>query len=502
MRRALCGSIILAIGLAGSTLPAAPTIQGLNRERLSGILDKVPGTTAAERKAVVEALLGETRGRLIEKGYLPTVEALVNQGLFEQAKPKTIARVVLSCISAIKRGATPALAVQVAEVGFARPMDDDQLLGAATELRNFSTTRIPETSYRDLVMHWLAANWGPNVMHAAMRTLQDGHRKGVDAEMLGLILYDKLMEAMRYPSAGQLNDLKAKQARKICRKELKAMAYAGRRTQELKRRTALFAAMKQAEASGVPPQIGQDVFLTAMRKGWSAHASQQAYRGLIKANRQGMILEPLADALTDALERGMTADEIMAIIDAEQRKAEKKQAKRLKAIAEASPPPPPPPPPPPEDGPEETAPSPPPPPPPPPKPKGLVLNRALMEDSIRSFIGTPYLWGGATRKGTDCSGFTQSVYREQGLFIPRNSRKQQTFGVPVPQEQAAYGDLVFFTKLGGKRITHVGIYAGNGRMVHAGCSKGVTAVKLNKRYYKARYHSMDNMIKAINRQHR
>lgn len=81
----------------------------------------------------------------------------------------------------------------------------------------------------------------------------------------------------------------------------------------------------------------------------------------------------------------------------------------------------------------------------------------------KKYIGTPYLWGGTTPKGFDCSGLIHYLYHQEGVNIPRNSREQfsrlQATSEPQP------GDLVFFRKKG--VINHVGLYLGGGRMLHA-----------------------------------
>jgi peptidoglycan DL-endopeptidase CwlO len=88
-----------------------------------------------------------------------------------------------------------------------------------------------------------------------------------------------------------------------------------------------------------------------------------------------------------------------------------------------------------------------------------------------AYLGVPYVWGGSTPQGFDCSGLTWYVYREIGISIPRNSRSQFTVGAYIPPDRMdllVAGDLVFFGSGGNAdRIHHVGIYVGGGDYLHA-----------------------------------
>ena len=94
--------------------------------------------------------------------------------------------------------------------------------------------------------------------------------------------------------------------------------------------------------------------------------------------------------------------------------------------------------------------------------------RSELVKTARQFLGIPYRWGGVTTDdGFDCSGLTMVCYRLNGLNLPRNSRTQFDFGRRVAKDALRPGDLVFFATKGGKRVTHVGLYVGDNRFIHA-----------------------------------
>jgi len=94
--------------------------------------------------------------------------------------------------------------------------------------------------------------------------------------------------------------------------------------------------------------------------------------------------------------------------------------------------------------------------------------RDQLVKTARGFIGVPYLWGGESAdEGFDCSGLTMTTYRLNGLNLPRNSRQQFAEGAPVTKTQLAKGDLVFFATKKKGIVSHVGMYIGDGRFIHA-----------------------------------
>lgn len=114
---------------------------------------------------------------------------------------------------------------------------------------------------------------------------------------------------------------------------------------------------------------------------------------------------------------------------------------------------------------------------------GTVTPSALIEYALK-FQGVPYKWGGTTTSGFDCSGYLQYVFTNFGISIPRVSADQQRVGTSISKSNLKPGDLVFFVaQPGNTRISHSGIYVGNGNFVSATTSKGVAVENLNTNPY-------------------
>lgn len=103
--------------------------------------------------------------------------------------------------------------------------------------------------------------------------------------------------------------------------------------------------------------------------------------------------------------------------------------------------------------------------------------------SAERLIGAPYRLGGESPEGVDCSGLVQFAYSRAGIRVPRTAAQQFEGGRPQPK--VLPGDLLFFRTDGTGAVSHVGIYAGKGQMIHASSSGGqVRKVSLNQRYWR------------------
>lgn len=106
-------------------------------------------------------------------------------------------------------------------------------------------------------------------------------------------------------------------------------------------------------------------------------------------------------------------------------------------------------------------------------------------EKAKSFIGSKYVYGGSSPNGFDCSGFTSYIYNQYGISLNRTAAGQNSNGTAVDRGNLQPGDLVLFGKSG---INHVGIYVGNGQIVHAAnASRGVTTDTINSGYYNTNY---------------
>jgi lipoprotein Spr len=118
----------------------------------------------------------------------------------------------------------------------------------------------------------------------------------------------------------------------------------------------------------------------------------------------------------------------------------------------------------------------------------LITNTALYQ-FIDEWMNTPYQYGGQTKKGADCSGFTYQLFAAvYGKTLPRQSAAQsQLLNAPKSVGELTEGDLVFFKTEGSKTINHVGVYLHNQKMINATTSAGVVISDMGSAYWKPKF---------------
>lgn len=109
-------------------------------------------------------------------------------------------------------------------------------------------------------------------------------------------------------------------------------------------------------------------------------------------------------------------------------------------------------------------------------------------NEIMGWLGTPYHFGGSTRKGIDCSSFTQQIYRSiANIMLPRTARSQINVGERISKKNLQFGDLIFFNTRRRVFVSHVGIYLGDDLFAHASSRYGVYIGSLKSTYYNKRF---------------
>lgn len=114
--------------------------------------------------------------------------------------------------------------------------------------------------------------------------------------------------------------------------------------------------------------------------------------------------------------------------------------------------------------------------------------------TAKQYIGVPYLWGGTTPKGFDCSGFVQYVFAKNGISLNRTADTQVKNGYAVSKANLKPGDLVFFQNTYKVGVSHVGIYIGNNQFIQASSSKGIVISNLYSSYYVEHYYGARRVL--------
>ena len=129
-----------------------------------------------------------------------------------------------------------------------------------------------------------------------------------------------------------------------------------------------------------------------------------------------------------------------------------------------------------------------------PGPEGKA--RRTIVQAAMTAVGKPYLWGGLTPKGFDCSGLVVYTYAKIGIHVPRTAKAQFKSCRSVPRQNIKPADLVFFSVPRRRGAVHVGIYIGKGKFIHApGRGRKITHASLNNIYFKQHFIMAGNFFK-------
>ena len=395
-------------------------------------------------------------------GNLTTVQSdglkgVISTGLFEEIEIPAIGRAAALSVQALMRGADAEAVGELSLIAFTKEIPGEVFAQSALAYSRLMTADVPVDIYRQAVSYVMYNNWTPGNISGFADGIIRAFRENVPLDKFTLAMIIRIDQGLGQLTVQQAVGEEIQYLRNLLPADVDRI-----------RRDEIYAAMTRAIDAGLPEFVGKDFYFNAVEEGWTAEQAEKMLTALENGYLNGLTAEKLALAFIIRMEIDGDKVPVEKIIAEETAYVESLESKerRKKNL------------------------------PPPLKPvqpepakkaEDFSLNLILMQQSVQSFVGVPYVWGGETRSGTDCSGFTKTVYYEQGIIIPRVSYQQYKVGSAVKKDNLDYGDLVFFNKRGWGKINHVGLFVGDGKFAQASCSRGVTISKLSKRYYRTRY---------------
>ena len=130
------------------------------------------------------------------------------------------------------------------------------------------------------------------------------------------------------------------------------------------------------------------------------------------------------------------------------------------------------------------------------RPTVKAVERQEVIEAARDMLGVPYVYGGSSpTRGFDCSGLVQYAHNQAGIEVPRTTGEQYRAALPIHRQALRPGDLVFFRTHKHRYVSHVGIYLGKGKFIHAPSSgKRVSIASMKDDYWRQRYTSGGRMF--------
>jgi len=464
---------MISVLLLSALLASPASAQGRKNvlETLNAALATDQGYDAAGRAKILSAIKARFADYGLQvvdekrKNAIPVVLHVITEGSFDEAAPERVAEVAFAAYQAMSRGADPEVVEGIALYGYRKKIPGERLAVWANGYHHLTENKVPGDVAADLVRVAMEKDLPDSDFNILKWAMVDSVKKGYDSKDYATYLFGHVFEG-KGPgrAANDATFLFAKAKKEHRRAELppyegvftKSPAVAPRAPVEEKRPAPEVETPSAPEAPAAPeaPSVAQEEV---------SPETTPAPETAAPSPRARTTSSPAAKA--PSASRAPTHS------------APKAPTAMPKAPVAAVKPPAP------AQEHEAAAPS-----------RQLSELWPGLEGSAESYLGTPYVWGGTTHKGIDCSGFTQNTYGENKVKIPRVSRDQWKTGDKVGAALRD-GDLIFFNTMG-VGVSHVGMVvdAKTNKFMHASSSKGVTYADLDKNYYKQRYLGARRMV--------